>query len=385
MQDRPSLLRDDRGVVLSATFLVVMLWLVLGGATLGYSQLDLRSTSHFTTGNQALFSAEAGLVHSLRQINSVGVIRFDDDIANRWTELFGTEPRGFEGFGSSYEVTIAIDANDPDNRGILTATGRAPLQARRTIRVTLAKSGYTEPPGAVHFTADAPQVGFNGNAFDISGNNHDKLGAASGGAAVAGMSARTEAAASDIAGDLDSSQAANVRGLGYSTSPLTPSVQPTNGPGTADVAQMVADILATAGVVHEAQNDFTGSQTFGSLAVPQITHLSHNAVTVSGSITGAGILIADGSLTIGGSLDFVGWVIVGGGTVIDSTASSSGTSLGQATILGSLWTSDLAINSGGSAILNYCRECLELADDIVPGSTHLIPRAMTVTSWSEVF
>ncbi len=382
MRNRPSLLQDQRGLVLSATFLVVVLWLVLGGATLGYSQLDLRSTSHYATGNQAFFSAEAGIVHSLRRINSIGVIRFDADIADRWGELFGGGSRSFADFSRySYQVSVQPDPLDPTNRGMVTAVGRAPLQARRVIRVSVAKGGFRGSPGAVHLTGDAPDPEFTGTAFDIDGNNYDKFGAPAAGDPVPGVSARTDSAAADVADSLDNLQQGNVRGLGYGVSPLTPSIKPTNGPGPADLSQMLTDILATPGVVQAPQTSFTGSHAFGTLAAPQITHLTHANVSLDGTVSGAGVLIADGSISVGGTLDFVGWMIVGGNTVIDTTG---GGGLGNATILGSLWTTDLSINAGGSAILNYCEECLQMVDDIVPGPANLVPRAMTVTAWTEV-
>ena len=39
---------------------------------------------------------------------------------------------------------------------------------------------------------------------------------------------------------------------------------------------------------------------------------------------------------------------------------------GNATVYGSLWTSDLNLNVGGSAIVYYSTQALALADQVVP-------------------
>jgi hypothetical protein len=100
-------------------------------------------------------------------------------------------------------------------------------------------------------------------------------------------------------------------------------------------------------------------------------------------------MIVDGSIVINGSLDFVGWIIVRGETIIndgttDGTTDTT-TTLGNATIQGSLWTGDLVVKVGGSAILNFCEFCINLVDDVPQSGTGYLPRAMIMTSWAEVF
>jgi hypothetical protein len=176
-----------------------------------------------------------------------------------------------------------------------------------------------------------------------------------------------------------------VKGLGFSLSPLTPSVLTTGGPGVDDLEVMIANILAATSVVTSSTSNINGNQTWGTIASPTVTHLTSSDVKLNGTAQGAGILIVDGSLTINGTLDFIGWIIVRGNTLINAQADEENdtTLLGNAVVLGTLWTGHLDIQVGGSAAVKYCSNCLKLVDGIAPPNT-LIPRPMRVTSWEEV-
>ena len=50
---------------------------------------------------------------------------------------------------------------------------------------------------------------------------------------------------------------------------------------------------------------------------------------------------------------------------------------GNATVYGSLWTSDLNLNVGGSAIVYYSTQALALADQVIPSGA--LPAALKVT------
>ena len=84
-------------------------------------------------------------------------------------------------------------------------------------------------------------------------------------------------------------------------------------------------------------------------------------------------------------MGLVGWIIVRGATNINATGDleDSTTVLGDAFIMGSLWTGELNIKVGGSATVNYCHQCMQLVDgmDAVNGT---VPRPMRVVSWGEV-
>jgi hypothetical protein len=233
----------------------------------------------------------------------------------------------------------------------------------------------------------------------------------------------------------------NVLGEGFSSDPATPSVLNTGGPDVADLDQFVTDLLSTLeaaigdspttlesdpvasdntdnsallaaapvrslydgteyskiatvdgdlytinGVeyLESTQSTWSGNDTLGTLTNPQITHIATDEARLLGNASGAGILIVDGSLTIRGTFDFVGWVIVRGTTTVDSETVEGETSLlGNATLTGSLWTSQLNVQLGGSMIVDYCQECLQMIDGVSVGNTNAVPRPMRIVSWQE--
>lgn len=381
---------DQSGFALVPTLLLLVLLLTLGSAAMLFSNLDLRSTSHYRTGNQAFFAAESGLVHALSTMNSRGVQDFAQDIAaaNVWTGLYGSATKTIPNFSSySYTVSVAADATDPGNKGTITATGSAPLQAQRVLRVTVRRSSIGGSPGAVYLAADTIQTSqFTGNKFSVDGNDHNIVGVDNpSGPIMPGISTRNDGVTSTVTSSLNSSQKDNVTGLGFTLTPLTPSVLTTSGPSVSDLDAIASRVLAKPGVVATGTKDFNGNDTFGTLANPQITHLTNNDVRLNGNAAGAGILIVDGSLTINGNLNFVGWIIVRGATVVNPVGNSDSTTdvSGSAFINGSLWTGDLAIKIGGDATLDYCQVCLNLIDNIGGGSGNLV-RPMSIVSWQEL-
>ena len=387
MTHQRALLCNSRGFSLLSTLLLLLLLATIGSASILYSVLDLKSTTHYKTGNQAFFAAESGILHALSSINHIGVMDFQQDIASRWDTVYGPSSKAIPNYPAiTYTVSVAADAADPVNAGTITARGYAPLQAQRAIRVKVSKAGNGQGIGAIHLAADQVGTNFVGNSFMVDGNDHDQFGnLVPGGIAHPGISTRNQDVTNGVVNSLNNQQLDNVQGLGFSTNPLTPSVETTGGPSTTDLNRMMNDILGKSGVVTDGTHNFNNgtTTTFGTLAAPQVTHLTNTDVTVNGNITGAGILIADGSVDITGSIDFVGWIIVHGDTIIHTQTADDGTTvLGNAIIKGSLWTEDFDVKVGGSAIVDYCDWCMTLAGATGGGNNY--PKAMQVRSWEEI-
>ena len=378
---------NERGVsTLVTTFLLLILLLTLGAASLIASSIDLRSTSHYDTGRQAFFAAESGVIDAVSAINARGVINFNTDIANptAWGTLFGASTKSFPGYSDSgYAVAVAASATAPGDRGTVTAIGFAPLQAQRVIEVSLRKDAVAGP-GALYLAADQVQTNFGArDQFRIDGNDHTLADNPNpNGPVVPGITTRNDTVTQDAIDTLSDPQKQRVMGYGFSLSPLQPSIKTVGGPTVTDLEDIVQYLLAN-NPVTTINDPGLASGTYGTLAAPQITHLTNRDVHLNGDMSGVGILIADGEFTINGNADFIGWMIIRGRTVLNSRRIDDETLVdGNATIVGSLWTGDLVVQVGGSAIIDYCVACLELADTI--GIRRNVPRKMTVTSWREV-
>jgi hypothetical protein len=174
----------------------------------------------------------------------------------------------------------------------------------------------------------------------------------------------------------------NVTGYGYNPGPPTvPSVQTSPvGPSQSQLNQIIDELL-TRPFVECADHTINNSSTctYGTTEAPQITYLSNNGGTIvrgNGSINGAGILIVESNLTVQGTLDFKGLILVRGPTQIDYDAETSVS--GTATLYGALWTTDLAFDVGGSAIVQYSTQALALADQ--SGGGGALPAPVTIAS-----
>jgi hypothetical protein len=377
---------SQNGYALISTLLVLLLMMILGSAAAVYSTFDLKSTTHFNTGNQAMYAAEAGLLRALRVINDPGIVNFNDDIVQRWSTVFGPSMQSLPAYNEfTYEVSVAADATNPITRGTITSIGRAPNNARRIVRARVVRGTTGRGRGAIYLAADSVSSQFTGNAFAVDGNDHNQFGAlVPSGPVEPGIGTRNDGVTSTVKDSLNDQQKDNVTGLNFSLSPLDPSVVTTGGPSVSDLDRLIANILTTPGVVTDSDSNINGNVTFGTVDSPQITHMTATDLQIhaNGTAQGAGILIVDGKFTINGTLDFVGWIIVKGDTIINDGSSSSDTNvLGNAMVLGSLWTGDLVVKVGGSAIVDYCKFCMDLANNVGNGAE---PRAMAVTSWEEV-
>lgn len=383
--NRHSTLHNERGVALVVTILLLMVFLSLGAFALQFSGVDFKIANNHTTGTQALYVAESGLMHALVTMNRIGVVDFNQDIVQRWGTLFAPNPGSIPNAPQlTYQVQVTAGA-DAANTGIITSTATGTSGARRVVVARVRRATSFDGRGALYLASDSVNPFFAGQSFEINGYDHNLAGnLVTGGIVKPAIATRTDAATTAVVGQLNTQQIPSVQGLGYSTSPLTPSVVTSGGPSLSDLNQIINDVLSRPGVVTINDSNIAGGTTFGTLSQPQITHLTGNDVTLSGHVSGYGILIADGSVKITGSTDFTGWIIVRGETTINATTEDGTTVLGNATILGALWTGDLNVKVGGSAIIDYSTAALNLADQVDNGGSP-VPKPMLMTSWREVY
>jgi len=381
MQRRPK--RKDRGMVLVMALFTMAALLVAATAALLVGASDVRATRNYRGAAQVHFVAESAILDAMQTVNGPGTVNFQNEIVNNWSALWGSTSRNFGPFsGFTYNVAVYSGAN-PANDGRFVATANGTEGVKNIVVATVTRTNIpSTAPGAIYLVNDAPTDSiFNGNAFGVDGNDHHFTGGMGTAPPVPGISTRNATNTTEAINSLTSDQKDNVTGLGFSTGPpVVPSVWTSPAaPSLTQLNQIITDILARRGnppvPADDNSSNINGNQTYGTPASPQITHLTGNNVKMNGNATGCGIMIVEGDLQILGDFDFVGLMIVRGQTTFSTSIT------GNATIYGSIWTEDLKLSVGGSAIINYSSDALALANQSAGGGA--LPGTIKVTSLAD--
>jgi hypothetical protein len=188
-----------------------------------------------------------------------------------------------------------------------------------------------------------------------------------------------------IAAGLSAGQAQDLLGVGYSASPLTPSVETTDAASTADILRLISDIQAGLPAngplaLNQLNSGNLNNANFGTAAQPLVTELTNSSPKIAGNVTGYGILIVDQNLDLQGTMNFYGWVLF-------KNPSSGGIKVGgNATIFGSVWSPLPAFSGNGNITIDYCQTCLGTYADQAGnggGNNGYMPHQVVVSSWQE--
>jgi hypothetical protein len=386
----PSRHARERGMAIAvALFAIAMLSLVLA-AGLMMGGADAKATRAYKRTSQVHFVAESAIQHALQVANrsaGIGVENFNNDVVANWNNLWSPATKTFSGLnGYTYTVLALQNAGDLANSGYFRATAFGPEGSRNEVVANVSRSVIpSTSPGALHLAnGGQTNADFSGNAFSISGNDMNYTGGAGPGAPVPGISTLTQGNTNEAINSLSSNQKQDVTGLGYSANPLIPSVKTSPGaPSAAQIDAMVADLLARPGVVTQGSGTVNNSSSIAgwqckntdAAPVPEITHFTGDVTFKgNGNISGQGILIVDGNLTLNGKIDFKGLIIVRGATNVVSDTDITG----NASLWGSIWTTDINMVIGGSAFVQYSTQALSLANQVSGGQA--LPSKLVVNS-----
>jgi len=373
--------RADRGMalVMALFTMATLMAAVVGALLVGAS--DIRATRNYRGASQVHFVAESGILDAMQTVNGPGVVNLQNEVVNNWTAMWGATARNFGPFsGFTYNVAVYSGAN-PANDGRFVATANGLEGVKNIVVANLTRSNIpSTAPGAIYLVNDSPtNATFNGNAFTVDGNDHSYLGGMGTAPPVPGISTRNATNTSETLSSLAAIQQDNVTGLGFSYGPpIVPSVMTSPAaPSSAQLNRIITDILARRGnppvPADDNSHNINGNQTYGTPPNCQITHLTNTSgVTLNGNANGCGIMIVEGDLTIQGDFNFAGLLLVRGQTNVDTNIT------GNATIYGSLWTEDLNLIVGGSAIIDYSSDALALANLVGGGGA--LPAPVRVTS-----
>jgi hypothetical protein len=335
--------------------------LVMIGSALTVGSADILATRNYRGAMQVHLVAESAIVQAVQTANGPGVMSFQDDVVAQWEATFGSAPRPFAPLpGFEYSVRPIANAGDPANTGTYVATATGPEGVLNRVVATVERfAAPLSSPGAIYLATDAAtDATLRGNAFAVDGNDHNYSGGFGPADPILGIATRNDANAQEARQSLNAQQADNIQGVGFANgSPPVPSIAAS--PVAMTVAQMnefIANLLELDDIVTIGSDSVHGGDTFGTAASPQITHFTAGETTVkgNGNVSGAGIMIVDGGLTIQGNLDFKGLILVRGQTTVT----------GNATVYGAIWTQDVNLTVGGSAIVYYSSQALALADQV---------------------
>jgi len=361
----------------------LMAFIVATATSTLMASADIVATREARGASQVHFVAESGIAEALQRVNGPGVVNFQNDVVGKWLTAWGSASHAFGPVSCfTYTVTAVASATVPANTGRFIATANGIESVHNVVVANVVRSDIpSTAPGAIYLATDqATNTTFQGDAFTIDGNDHNMGGGAGPAPPVPGLSTRNDANRLEAVGSLNDQEKDNIRGLGFSLSPLTPSILTSPAAPSIDLMnQIIDDLLALPSVVPYGDNNINGHADFGTNATPQISHFTNtNGVTIkaNGDASGAGIMIVEGDLTIQGNLHFNGLILVRGRTSVQVTEV-----IGNATLYGSLWTQDIDLNVGGSAVVNYSTQALALANQV--GGTHPLPSPLKVLSLAD--
>jgi Tfp pilus assembly protein PilX len=428
-------MRDQRGLALPLTLMLMVAMMALTMALLTYAGHEPVIARNLTDNTQARFAAETGLeraLDTLRETANWDAV-LNSATAEAPTVQLMTGSIGGTGAasGATYTVTVRndiqaadavitgvnpIDASPTDDQNgalVVTATGVAGASATATkvLEAAITRPSMPPYPGALSFPGNEADVSFSGNAFQVNGNGFTMDGTADPncppvyGIGVSSVlpSANPGANEAVVESALSSQQKDNVTGkaeaegtgVGDNTIQGDPVTTPEMVSKFINAAKQAADItlasnqpsgLSYSGIGGTCATDPNSTTCWGTRENPRIVYIKgqedpssqFSALQLSGGTEGYGILIVeDGDLRISGNFKWTGAIIVTGKWV--GVGYMGG---GQQEVLGAVISNETASDAFregvlvGNASIRYSCQALELAQR-ASGLTRM-------KSWKEV-
>lgn len=353
-------LQNSRGMALVLVIFTVSILLTLTGATLLFSQLDLKTTVNFKTGTIALQVADSGVQHALAILPVGPTFPYS---ASTQVIPSTTYPNM-----SSYSYSVTAVNTAGNTQAVVTSTALGPNGTKKVVVAYVGRMGL----GAIYLPGSAAnyETEFEGNAFAISGNDTNVNGSAGPGRPVSGIATTDQALVTNITNSLTSNQANNVTGTGG-----TPSVRVvTSFPQT---VSQIADSYLSNPHIDLPGGHYSGNETWGTDANPQITRITGDA-EINGTISGSGVLIVDGELEIEGNFTFHGLVIVRG----HELKMSGNTKIYGMVMMAEPTTEEQEVEVKGNAGISYSSQALGWVDANWPA---VLPMPAKLLAWQEKF
>lgn len=375
------LLKDSQGMALVVAVFVTAILMTLTGASLLFSQLNLKITSNHKLGTQGLELADGGVQHALGVV-PVGV---DFDILLNTTVVNTTSFSSLPDF--SFTVTVENDPgdsggppNDTNGTAVLVSSASGPANSRKVVKAYIRRA---IPRGAIYVPGEADKIETHLESADaiVNGNDtnlNNSPGPQSPVPAIATTSDATSAEISPAYPEL-------FTGMGPTPSIMTTVKIDVNALASAFMSLPHATLAwgGSGGSFNTVANVPEGSM--GTLATPQITVITGNvhfsgkppqpncappdSANCTGKNFGAGVLIVQGDLILSGNFTFAGLVIVLGGTL---SANPHVDMSGNSYIHGMLMSKESTVTDGssyrelkmsGNATVKYSSQAIEMVNN----------------------
>jgi hypothetical protein len=370
-------------MALVLTLFAIATLLMVAAAGLNIGSSSVQATRNFRGASRVHMVAEAGISEALQIINGPGVINLQNDVVAPWGGVYGSSNKTFSPHaGFSYYVSPVASTTNPANAGRLVAKAYGPEGEFNAVVASVIRSDVpSTAPGAIYLANDSQtDATFQGNAFAVDGNDHNYTGGYGPNPPVPGISTRNASNTQEAINSLNNAQKDNVTGLNYSSGPpIVPSISTSPAAPTATMlSTMIDDILA--GPPADSRERREPDQRHGDVrddgragdhllqqrrrrrdqGQRQRQRRRHH--DRRGRPHHPGIARLQGPDP---------------GARQDERRGGHDRHRATRPVYGSLWTSDLNLNVGGSAIVYYSTQALALADQVIPSGA--LPAALKVT------
>ncbi|MFQ5684262.1 MAG: PilX N-terminal domain-containing pilus assembly protein [Candidatus Binatia bacterium] len=318
MQSFAKPLTDQEGVALVITLLILALLIAAGvGVTLSV-QADLKTSSNLKTATQAFYIAEAGLERAKAEIS--GHKSFDSVLAGMDVDKESLQDNGILSFGAGasfaggrYEVRVTDNRDDndiwddSDRKVTITATGKFGGSTRVIkVLVTKANLSFNAPLNVVD---DRCELLFGESAVvdghDKTSNPQDWNSPDPGpGPDVHGLARDCTTFNEDAF--VPANKINDIQGLG-GIRDLTSDLGSLT---LAELQTIRGEMVSVPDMAYDGDTNVSTNLALGSRESPNVTHVK-GTLTVSGTVTGAGILIVDNELRVTGNFAFEGLILIG--------------------------------------------------------------------------
>ena len=355
---KKSILRNEEGMVLVVTLLLLAVLVIMGTTAIMAVSTDIKIAGNYRQSQVALYNAEAGVEHVITYLRTNTVSYPTTSTPNTITVSCPT--------GYNFNTSVAIQYVAA-NKYKFRMTGTGANNASKTIETYIGKDSIIPPnvDGAVAMYGGGPEV-----ALKSGANPHENY-------AINGQDYPI-----DFPSNCDGSACHTAPDT---TKPAIPGLYTVMTPTiTGTLSYLNGNPDQTTGVSHEVEwNDFVNyviannlyQATIGTRAAPKVT-LVPNGTNLSGTYNGAGVIIVDngGELTLTGNGCFEGIIILRGNGTLRGTGTNN--------VYGSIITighETKLISATGSINMFYSSAAIANLNNINSTST------TKKTAWRDIF